>query len=366
MSNNINSNTSQLLNSYDPYGDFIKENYFIQSFNCLPSKLLLELPVEGSSKKMQAFIDLIDFDHYQLEIVFKNWETSSNKNAPKNADFPYQYLYKSQVKKLCILITLEHEEIRTSFLYDQLDKELESWILETTKTLRNHLGKTASPIFKVLSKSERGFYTEEININHLEVDVSKFYNDDFLNTHQSIDKALTVDASGLILLHGAPGTGKTSYIKSLLSKHAKKNFIFVPNDFVKELLQPDFISFLISNKNSIFVIEDAEKVITSRENHNNSVVSTILQLTDGLFSDYLNIKIICTFNISIDRIDKALLRKGRMIAFYEFKALSTEKSNALLTSLKAPETTEPMTLAEIFNYHKEGFENNGQSNSIGF
>ena len=123
---------------------------------------------------------------------------------------------------------------------------------------------------------------------------------------------------------------------------------------------------MLKNRNAILLIEDAEKVLTTREHSNeNSVVSTILQLTDGLFSDYLNIKIICTFNTSIDKIDKALLRKGRMIAYYEFKPLAAEKANELLRSMKLAPTEDEMTLADIFNYHSNEFRAN-DSKKIGF
>jgi DNA polymerase III delta prime subunit len=248
-----------------------------------------------------------------------------------------------------------------------LNTELEAQILDFCRSIRNKFGKKKSPTLKLLSKSGDQFYTEEIKINSFEQDIDKLYNDDFLEIHGIINESIDVDRSGLILLHGPPGTGKTSYIKNLLSSHSDRDFIFIPNNFVNELLQPDFISFLISNKNSILVIEDAEKVITSRETVNtHSVVSTILQLTDGLFSDFLNIKIICTFNTSIDRIDKALLRKGRMIAFYEFKALSVEKANELKRSLGFEEGQDEMTLAEIFYLKDKGFEDGRPLVSIGF
>jgi ATP-dependent 26S proteasome regulatory subunit len=133
------------------------------------------------------------------------------------------------------------------------------------------------------------------------------------------------------------------------------------------LLNPEFISFLLKNKSCILIIEDAEKVITTREYQSeSSVVSTILQLTDGLFSDYLNIKIICTFNTSIERVDKALLRKGRMIANYEFKPLSKEKTNKLLESRGFDAVDKEMALADIFNFDKRSFEGAANSKKIGF
>ncbi len=182
-----------------------------------------------------------------------------------------------------------------------------------------------------------------------------------------ISEAMTRDKAGLILLHGVPGTGKTSYIKNLISRFSSRTFIFIQNEFIKDLLNPNFISFLLKNRNCILIIEDAEKVITTREYvSESSVVSTILQLTDGLFSDYLNIKIICTFNTDIERVDKALLRKGRMIASYEFKPLLKEKTNKLLKTWGYPAADKEMVLADIFNMDKRGFEKSENSKKIGF
>jgi ATP-dependent 26S proteasome regulatory subunit len=95
------------------------------------------------------------------------------------------------------------------------------------------------------------------------------------------------------------------------------------------------------------------------------VVSTILQLTDGLFSDFLNIKIICTFNTNIDHIDKALLRKGRMIAKYNFMPLSAEKASALANKLGHDHVTGSLTLADIFGLDKRGFDTRAKK-TIGF
>ena len=114
------------------------------------------------------------------------------------------------------------------------------------------------------------------------------------------------------------------------------------------------------------VIEDAEKVVVSRDHSSDaSVVSTILQLTDGLFSDFLNIKIICTFNTNIERVDKALLRKGRMIAKYNFGTLSPEKTSALAKKLGHDNIAGSLTLADIFGIDKPEFGDTAKK-GIGF
>jgi hypothetical protein len=80
----------------------------------------------------------------------------------------------------------------------------------------------------------------------------------------------------------------------------------------------------------------------------------------------LNVQIICTFNSELGLIDNALLRKGRLIARYEFGKLSIDKAKALRDHLGlTTEINKPMTLAEITN---TGNINPGpvKANVIGF
>ncbi|MCB0631174.1 MAG: AAA family ATPase [Saprospiraceae bacterium] len=357
---------AELIQAYDSYNEFERDAYFVISFDTIPSRLRMEAPLKANKGHMEKVLELLKFEQQGLEIVFKHWTTDDSNNADHSKDYPYEYLYKSRGKHLLVWLTLQHGELEVEFLYDQADTELEAWVIHTNHQLRTTFGISQAPVFKVLSRDKHSFFTEDVRTDHFNQDVSRYYNDDFREVDEIILKSLSTDKAGLILLHGTPGTGKTSYIKSLITRFEEKSFIFIQNEFVNELLHPEFISFMLKHRNAILIIEDAEKVLTSREGVNeNSVVSTILQLTDGLFSDYLNIKIICTFNTSINRIDKALLRKGRMIAYYEFKPLSSRKANELMLGLGLETMGEEMTLADIFNYQDKGFrqENHRQ---IGF
>jgi hypothetical protein len=81
-------------------------------------------------------------------------------------------------------------------------------------------------------------------------------------------------------------------------------------------------------------------------------------MTDGLLSDDLGMKFICTFNEDMKNIDPALLRKGRLVSKYEFKALSVDKAIKLLQErgIDSPQVDKPLTLAEIYHYEDEGYE----------
>ena len=358
---------SELLKAFDSYNDFERNSYFTLLYDTISSTLSLEVPLEESKENMDEVLKLIDLTNNNYELVFKDWNTEDSSNSDFDKDFAYQLLFKSIDKKSTIWISLEHDTLSIDFLYDCKDADLENWIIEINHELRKKFGLSRTPVFKVLTKAHSNFHTEDVRTEEVQINLKDNYNEDFIEVSNKIDEAISAKESGLILLYGTPGTGKTTYIKSLITDHHKEaNFIFVQNEFVNNLLDPDFISFLLKQRNSILIIEDAEKVITSRESlKEESVVSTILQLTDGLFSDYLNIKIICTFNTSLSKIDTALLRKGRLISMYEFKALSIQKTNNLLKTLGHVKSEKELSLSDIFNKDYKAYSNIEKS-KIGF
>lgn len=356
---------TKLLETYGSYDDFERKKYYTLLYDLLPSCLSFEVPFEINKIALNAVLDKLGLNEFSFEIVFKNWHTDDASNADQNLDFPFQYIYKSDTKNCIISISAENDTLEIDFLYDCNDQELENWVLKTNNSLRNNFSLIKTPVFKVLVKKHSYFETEDVRTQNTVVNIDENYNDDFKEINDCIESSFALNDSGIILLHGEPGTGKTTYIKSLITKYGNSNFIFIQNEFVTNLLDPDFISFLLKQRNTIIVIEDAEKVVSSRESNKESIVSTILQLTDGLFSDYLNIKVICTFNTSLSKIDTALLRKGRMIAMYEFKSLNIEKTNRLLKTLKESSSNQELNISDIYNQKNQGFAKN-EKTKIGF
>ncbi|MGC4100436.1 AAA family ATPase [Ferruginibacter sp.] len=165
-----------------------------------------------------------------------------------------------------------------------------------------------------------------------------------------ICKRLSKDKDkGIVLLHGLPGTGKTTYLRYLIGK-IKKKILFVSPSLAVDIMNPDFIQLLVNNPNCVLIIEDAENVIMDRKISSNASVSNLLNISDGLLADFLNVQLICTFNNSLTLVDSALMRKGRLIAKYEFGKLGIEKSQRLSNHLGfTNEITRPMTIAEIAN-----------------
>ena len=166
-------------------------------------------------------------------------------------------------------------------------------------------------------------------------DISKQYNDDFVKEDAKIEKFINdEDRSGLIILHGEKGTGKTTYIRHLINTHPERKFVFVPSNLITLLGEPSFGSFLLSLHNHVIILEDCENAIRDRKaTGSSSAVSLLLNMTDGLLSDDLGIKFICTFNEDVKNIDPALMRKGRLVSKYEFKPLNASKANVILEEL---------------------------------
>lgn len=205
-------------------------------------------------------------------------------------------------------------------------------------------------------------------------DIEKQYNDDFIKEDVKIEKFINDDdRSGLVILHGEKGTGKTTYIRHLINAHPERKFVFVPSNLITMLGEPSFGSFLLSLHNHIIILEDCENAIRDRKaTGSSSAVSLLLNMTDGLLSDDLGIKFICTFNEDVKNIDPALMRKGRLVSKYEFKPLIVEKANAILEELykKASEdwtddekmmhpmwkTQKDITLADVFNFDDDSYE----------
>ncbi|WP_394334393.1 AAA family ATPase [Spirosoma rigui] len=213
-----------------------------------------------------------------------------------------------------------------------------------------------------------GLHTERVDISPPDIDLTLHYNEDFPAVHERLTTLLAQPKSkGLILLHGEPGTGKTTYIK-YLSSLIKKDMLILPPYMTNYLTSPEIIPFLLDNKDSVLIIEDAERILQSREaGGDTNSVSNILNLTDGLLADCMHIQVIATFNASKHLLDKALLRKGRLMVDYAFGKLSTSKANDLLNHLgRDHRTTEPMTLADIFNSEEQTVSGERHEVKMGF
>jgi SpoVK/Ycf46/Vps4 family AAA+-type ATPase len=205
-----------------------------------------------------------------------------------------------------------------------------------------------------------------MEVKRTKLDIGLYYEDDFLQTDEVIRQRLNKkDDKGIVLLHGLPGTGKTTYLRHLVGKIRKRVMFLSPN-IAASLVEPEFIDLLVDNPNTVIIVEDAEKIIMDRRADAHSAVSNLLNISDGLLADFLNVQLICTFNNPLTTVDSALMRKGRLIARYAFDKLSVAKAQRLSDHFGfSTVITRPMTIAEIANPH-EKVHDTERSEVLGF
>lgn len=212
----------------------------------------------------------------------------------------------------------------------------------------------AADIHILRATSYGGLQLTPCPIREFDDNIEANYNDSLQEVHTHIVDVLQNKSRGIVCLHGPPGTGKTSYIRHLISRVTNKKFVYIPPSMFDGLTAPALTNLLLSHRNIVFVVEDAENITRSREDMpDGGVVSTLLNLGDGLLGDALAAQIICTFNASEGDVDQALLRDGRLIARYQFDALETDKANKLYNLLtesdsNEPRYTESTTLAKVY------------------
>lgn len=262
-----------------------------------------------------------------------------------------------------------NKNITLTFYYSHDNGTIEDQF--NLNNLKKHITKKKKGNISLIKSHSGGFLDlEDYELKIPKTDLKLNYGNDFKKVHDTIIKRLNNDNDkGIVLLHGEPGTGKTTYIKYLSSLIREKQIIFVPPMMAETLTDPTIIPFLMEYKNSILIIEDAEKVLGTREGSNNVSQSTsnLLNLTDGILGDCLNIQIVATFNTKRDNIDDAFMRKGRLIAEHKFTKLSIENSNKLLSALsKDVIAEEEMALSDIYNIDVDIYKTIKEKGKLGF
>jgi len=338
----FNGNNSNLFafRTHNQYINFF--DLFLLCFKTIPNSILVEN------------IDCEKANNFFLE----KYKNEIKENFYKSGTFEDEIKLKKQeiyyvLDEIMIVFFIEKKTVY--FLFNETkSNDIQIIIRNVTKFKKRN--KKQNPEITLLINTSQGFETTSLKITKPKLKIEDNYNDDFMETHKIIHKKLSKNnEKGLVLLHGKPGTGKTSYLRYLIST-VKKKVIFLPPNMALGITNPNLLSILIDNPNSIFVIGDAENIVMKRENGDSSSVSALLNISDGLLSDCLNIQIICSFNTDLSKVDSALLRKGRLIAKYEFKELEVNKSQQLSDKLGfQTEILLPTTLTDIYNQDENDY-----------
>jgi hypothetical protein len=238
-----------------------------------------------------------------------------------------------------------------------------------------------TPKLGLLQTSQHGFHIQNVDLNqnrHMNsAELDLHFGSKIIQLQEHVIKSLNQDPSGLHLFQGVAGSGKTSFLNHLTAELAETHrLIYLPISAFQFICSPEAIGLWVqladeskTGKKNVLIIEDAEALIQSREEvgaAQGSVVSTLLNLSDGLLGNVLNLHVIATINTESKNIDHALLRAGRLRTYNEFKALDFDQSKRLADHLgrSLPDQNKTYTLAEIYN--GEAQKTNEEPSLMGF
>ena len=189
------------------------------------------------------------------------------------------------------------------------------------------------PVIHIMVSKSSGLDTQpvELGISPLERDN---YSEAVLAGYDRTVSALQAKSpfGRLVILDGPQGTGKSYMVRAFIhdTPPDKAFFVFVPANMVSSLGGPDLANLLLRLRQEneckilILVVEDADMALVRRDGTNEAEVSTLLNLTDGILGEILDVRVICTTNRKLEEVDKAIKRKGRLLCHSHLGSLTQE------------------------------------------
>jgi energy-coupling factor transporter ATP-binding protein EcfA2 len=150
-----------------------------------------------------------------------------------------------------------------------------------------------------------------------------------------------IEGGKIILCHGKPGTGKTSFLRSLArhwTKFCHTSYITDPENFLGsagamlKVITWDYQSYIdreVDPKDAyhLLIIEDADELISQdAKRQTGQALSRLLNIGDGLLGHSTNLLICITTNVEMKEVHAAVSRSGRCLANIYFEEFTYDEA----------------------------------------
>jgi hypothetical protein len=333
--------TKDLVYVESDISEYLKNRFLLKCINANISTYGDTLKLKKVINFVERFLNLLTPEQLDTAIV-----TYLNKRT-SYIELPSIIIYLS-TRDLTHQVTLTGDKENVNYFKNKIISEFEvirntiDWIVSTD------MSSVTVPVTvpKCVSNSSYPF---------IDGGVDEFI-DDYLASTENI-----------LLLIGPPGTGKSTFIKYIISRSLLGGMVtFDPEVARKDSLYGTFIE----SDAGFLIFEDADSILAARSD-GNTQMNRFLNTGDGIVSS-MQKKIIFSTNLtSTDDIDSALLRPGRCYSVVTFRALDQPEAARFLAEHDIEDKTSGVpgstyTLAELYAMGRQNHSRSHKKRTVGF
>jgi hypothetical protein len=312
-----------------------------------PSKLTLYVSIDSDN-----FWKLSEYDAKKTikisEIIFENEEYYEN----------CRYFYEYQEYVYLSFVELNDKGVNITalnFYYDQekIDHEIFlKQLIDKYSPYTTNIEKEEETNFFSVQYEKDSFELSPIPLSNIKLDIALNYGPELIYKEENLLKKLNSLESGLFVLMGPRGSGKTHYLRYIIP-HVKKKVYYYPTYLLDNIyVFNQFLNYLKKQRSVVLVLEDTDAYFSSKSNK--QYVDAVLSAVESELAKSPDLQIVLSLNIdSEEDLEEDLLNSNAVLFKHYFDRLPVRLANKLGQKLKRrSKYTQPMLLSNIYNSKK--------------